>query len=300
MGRHWRTISEKNSFVFRDEYLRAHHPYLQDNDGQSKPPQEDLPQLRMLLVGGAMAMKQTVGLLHAASQATARAWPDFAAYDCTSCHHELRIQSDRQPVSISGEPFIPRGRPLFSNWPTTNGRLAARFVDSSAKADDGIRSLRLILAEKPFGFREKIADPQGAAATVQADFQAMAQQLAVKPLTARDGLAALHFLCAAPTDYRERADYEAARQRAWAIEIVSAELKGKLEFATDMAAFDAALDEMRNELWLRLPYDARSAGKLDPALGITQERTKRLQVAGEYSSARLEEQLAKLRAVLVD
>lgn len=300
MGQHWRTIQEKNSFVFRDEYLQANHPYLRVSNGKQTPPEADLPQLRMLLVGGAMAIQQTVGLLQAESQDMARAWPDFAAYDCASCHHELRIQSDRQPISVPGEPLIPRGRPLFSNWPTTNSRLAASFLDSSDKGENGIRSLRAILAEKPFGSRDKIADPQGIATTLQTDFLAMAQQLAVKPLTARDGLTALHLLCEPPTDYRERADYEAARQRAWAIEIVSAELKGKLEFATDMAAFDATLNEISNELWLRLPNDARSNAMTSANTGITEERTKRLQAAGEYSPPHFDEQLTKLRTLLLE
>jgi hypothetical protein len=174
------------------------------------------------------------------------------------------------------------------------------MIESSEKAEDGIRSMRAILAEKPFGFREKIADPQGAATSLQTDFHTMAQQMADKPLTPRDGLATLRFLCTAPTDYRERADYEAARQRAWAIEVVSAELKGKLQFATDMGAFEATLDEIHNELWLRLPNDARAGRGLDSGTGITEERMKRLQVAGEYSSARFEEQLTKLRALLME
>jgi len=303
MGQHWRTIQEKNSFVFRDEYLQANHPYLRGSDGKQIPPEEDLPQLRLLLVGGAMAIEQTVGLLQAEAQATARAWPDFAAYDCASCHHELRIQSDRQPDSV-GVPIIPRGRPLFSIWPTANSRLAARFLDtreegSRERSESSIRLLREILAEKPFGLRTKIADRDGAATSLQTDFQDIAKKLATAPLNARDGLAVLHFLCEAPADYRESVDYEAARQRAWAIQVVASELKGKLEFATDMSKFEKTVDEIENELWLRLPNDIRPKDS-DSSTGITEQRTERLKAAARYSPALFEDHLKTLRALLVE
>lgn len=64
---------------------------------------------------------------------------DFAAFDCASCHHDLKYPSDRQARGYTGRP----GRPLFRPAPFA----LARVVVGHAATLDGGKELAPALAE---------------------------------------------------------------------------------------------------------------------------------------------------------
>lgn len=85
---------------------------------------------------------------------------DFAAFDCASCHHDLKYPSDRQARGYAGRP----GRPLFR---PAAFALANVVVDHAARTSGGAGlkdSLRLLkAAEKNFfdAFAQKsLGDPE--------------------------------------------------------------------------------------------------------------------------------------------
>ena len=117
MPPHWRELGEKGDFRFQAEFIEASYP------GWKHDPTDDLPQTRAVVIGGVLALRESVQLLldHAA-EATAGAgqtplasFPDFAVFDCASCHHDLRPESWRLEIVSDGTTQLEKPRKLDDN-----------------------------------------------------------------------------------------------------------------------------------------------------------------------------------------
>ena len=82
--------------------------------------------------GGAWAAGQAIGLRdglrHLVRQARERGWPDFAAYECSACHHDLRRPTWRQQRGFPGR---TPGTPALDSSRHALLPLLARAVGSS-------------------------------------------------------------------------------------------------------------------------------------------------------------------------
>lgn len=228
MPRHWETWAEKLKRLpkQKDAFAKA---YQFDAERQ----QGEFEQARMATVAGVVAFRESMKL--AADQAEGRAkvnnqtlpWPEFAAFDCYACHHDLKRDSWRQKRGYKGIP----GRPQLRDWP-----LALLLVSIDHAAHDGAKTTNPTLArsafdqelhkliqalnDRPFGEPKTVAH---AARTLEKWCSGLIAQLE-KGTYDR---ASTDRLLSAITSYaqKETVDFDSARQLAWAFTTLKMELE---------------------------------------------------------------------------
>lgn len=147
------------------------------------------------------------------------AWPEFSQFDCYACHHDLKSNSWRQTAQAAGRP----GRARLVPWPAALARAASSLKGVEFTAPEQ-RLIESVVAT-PFGDGEVVTKAARELATAcdelaialeSSDWtQASQQQLLDAVLAAGGGLVT-------PV-----ADYDSARQYAWAFGVLQAELEGK-------------------------------------------------------------------------
>jgi hypothetical protein len=217
MPSHWRGIREKGEFRHFAGYLKANFP------GMGYDPLQDLPKTKSVMVGGVMALHESIELL--ADQSTDPSWPELAVFDCTACHHDLRSPAWRQTRGYSG--LIP-GRPGTLEWPNAliklaiNHRAGGDSTKFQAEWDafaEKKQELTNALNAQPFGNSEGLKVAAGAMLPwlkqlandiVMSSVQQPQAELAMKQL-----------LSLGPRDYP---DYHSARQILWAYRTIRSEV----------------------------------------------------------------------------
>jgi hypothetical protein len=63
--------------------------------------------LRRWALAQPIALRESVGQLQRATSKAADSWPDFAVFDCSSCHHALTVPSERQERAHAGRAGLP-------------------------------------------------------------------------------------------------------------------------------------------------------------------------------------------------
>jgi Cytochrome c554 and c-prime len=275
--RHWWLLSERKS-----PELRAQ---LGFKDGQ-------LEQTKLAIVGAAVALKTSMKLL--ADEATAaekaaapgQEWPDYARFDCWSCHHDLKRESWRQARGYQGPP----GRVPVSEWPLAIVDLGIERLAMDDPAALALRSelqrFRQVLRDqansRPFGKKVSIAK----AAKELSDWS----DVLIKKLTAASyDQAIARKLLRKLVEKAELStpDYDSARHIAWTIKLLVEELGDKLPNKEPIAAILKQFDE---GLKLDLP-----AGK---KYEIEDQLDSALQIIGDYEPATFQKQLKELLGLL--
>src|SRR5579863_2599450 len=211
MPAHSRKFQEKGNFKFRDEYIVA------SKITDATP--ESMPRTKGVLVGGIVALSRSLEL-YAKNSGTAQG-PDFAMFDCTACHHELRLPTWRQTRSRLGKP----GRPRLPEWPSVLAEISVAQVDPKSSSDlhDKLEKLSLAMSARPFGGSDEvqklIAGEDGLIAWLNNQTQALVARTMVKK-DADLALTALYDLGAT-----EVYDFHSARQIAWAIRAIETETR---------------------------------------------------------------------------
>jgi hypothetical protein len=215
--RHWRSIGEKE-FPEKQKYKNNHGLH------------SDFPETEQLIIGAITTFQITTRNL-ADGKHTDADKPsslDFAAYDCASCHHELKSKSTRQ-LRASRE--ISLGRPRPHSW----SKLLVDVVlqgDALTTHEAGWRDLCTDLSAAPFGKRDKLTHRQyheylAAMEMLKANLAKREDpEDLTKPeerITAERARGILEKLLA--IDVVQTPDYFSAKQRADAIVIVATELK---------------------------------------------------------------------------
>ena len=108
MPPHWRPIREKGSFEFREEYLKANAA------GAAHDPTQELPRTKGVILGGLLALRESVQLVVTQTDRSVPNWPELALFDCSACHHDLKSPSWRQARNSNPKLL---GRPQMSVWP---------------------------------------------------------------------------------------------------------------------------------------------------------------------------------------
>ncbi|MBI2807766.1 MAG: hypothetical protein HYX68_22525 [Planctomycetes bacterium] len=222
MPGHWVEFSAKSKQVrelfvehTKDE-LYARKAYKRDG----------LPRTRSMLVGAVITaseyLRQVSQLADEEVKSPVRrpAWPEFAAFDCYACHHELKSPSWRQERKPAGK--IP-GRPALHDWPFALARIALKNAGvSRGDVDAPFANLRDAIYRKPFG--DQLAASK-AARLAAAWLREKGLEIEKKPLDKDDGIAILKDIIA--TGSRETLDYESARQLVWAYNVIDKELRSE-------------------------------------------------------------------------
>jgi hypothetical protein len=236
---HWRTVQEKlyrpeafryyrpdadrtdaenyARFVLRADDVKLAESYLAANPGSFSPdPGSDMARAKDVLISGLGVLATYAELVGAAQVEGARGGPEFAVYDCTACHHELR--SDFPTASRVRRPGAP-GRPPPALWTLALARLGA--AQARADIEPAIAELNASFAARPFGDPERMRAAAGALAR---QCWTAAKTLAGQSV---DRAAAEQLLAQLvhPQHDVDR-DYHAARQYAWAIREVIKDLAG--------------------------------------------------------------------------
>jgi hypothetical protein len=115
MPPHWRELGQKAAVVRDDDRIRQANGYKET----------DLPDVKAVVIGGVVALRESVRLSGEWAAANSGGWPDFAQYDCAACHHELERPSWRQTRSTPGRP----GRLFVSNWPVPLAEIGVKRLE---------------------------------------------------------------------------------------------------------------------------------------------------------------------------
>jgi hypothetical protein len=248
---------------------------------------------RLSLVSAAAALKTSMELLSTETKAAGTstvpglAWPDYARFDCWSCHHDLKRESWRQARGYEGAP----GRPPISEWPLAVVKLGiARLVldDPSAKTLQGelLAHQKAVLDEanaRPYGRKAGLATAANLFA-VWAD--ALMQRLSTAPYDEAVSAKLLRILVESADE--TVVDYDAARQIAWTIKILVADSGSKL--GDKKEAIEAIIKKLDTGLNLILP--AGREYKIEDELG------KALQIIGDYEPSMFQKDLKELLSLL--
>jgi hypothetical protein len=217
MPRHW-------------QYLREKDPKVREELGYKQGEQE---QAKLILIGAAVALRETMALLEAQAKTclTARNADgkvlDLSNFDCYACHHDLQAPSWRQRRGYPGKP----GRVPMRPWSTELIKLG---IVASAKNTDlanaqlsefraGMKKVNDAFSARPYGDPEQI---QSAAAAMRKWANAFARKLNAGTIDAKTARALLSRF--APLYAGAKLlDYDSARQVAWSFEVIYDELNGK-------------------------------------------------------------------------
>ncbi|MEO1994976.1 MAG: multiheme c-type cytochrome [Planctomycetaceae bacterium] len=312
MPSHWRNLRQKQDFKHRDAFIKATRP------GYAQHVATDLPQTKSVVIGGVMALRQSLQLF--AGTARDSGWPELAVFDCQACHHDLKVPSPRQRLGYGNR--IP-GRPSISAWPSALIALGIGLgngpgADAAAKEfADKMALLEQELNARPFGRSERIEAIVTGTDGIVPWLDALAHKLLQTSFDRGAAVSLLKQLTELPPKHYP--DYNSARQIAWAIVTIHAELKGTYpEFKplpenetltarfereqADVRAFQlwkidhrkrrtVIVDQLKSyagkdnpdfELILRLPPRVDAAAPANAPGGIVGQLQKSLEAIGHY------------------
>lgn len=280
--RHWWLIAER-----KDPKVKASLGY---KDGQ-------LEQTKLALVGSAVALKASLRLLADEAKSSAQpvapgqAWPDYARFDCWSCHHDLKRDGWRQ---ARGYPDGPPGRVPVAEWPLA---LVDLGIDHLARRDPAAEALRTELRglEKALHDQANIRQfgKKAAIAKVADDFATWAEVL-IKKLSSADfaqpdASSLLRKLVEKSLGDAEFStpDYDSARHVAWTIGVLVKDLGDSLPNRPRIEGVLAKLDK-----GLKLTLPAGRNYDIEKQIGGA------LEVIGDYDPAAFKADVRELAELL--
>jgi hypothetical protein len=219
MPSHWRNLRQKQDFKHRDAFIKATRP------GYAQHVATDLPQTKSVVIGGVMALRQSLQLF--AGTAHDSDWPELAVFDCQACHHDLKVPSRRQQLGYGKR---TPGRPSISAWPSALVTLGIGLDDrpetdaATKEFADKMALLEQELNARPFGRSERIEAIVTGTDGIVPWLDALADKLLHRSFDRAVAVSLLKQLTELPPKHYP--DYNSARQIAWAIVTIRAELKG--------------------------------------------------------------------------
>lgn len=216
MPAHWRYLPEKGPFESRAEYIKLNYPEHPHDAGL------DLPRTRSAVVGGLVALRESLELFASQAKPENSQGPELALFDCQACHHDLRAPSWRQQRDAQSAP----GRPTLPEWPFALVNVSLRqiagddsgqFAKLTAEFATQRQQLLASIQKQPFG------DKQAAARA--AEFAKWLEPHIKSLSTSRFDTAAAQrsILELSTLGPQEFPDFHSARQRVWALGIIQRE-----------------------------------------------------------------------------
>ncbi len=256
MPKHWRYLREKGNFpqrgTFPDEAgIPAELPpldlrtYLHANfRGYDHDPAKDLPRTKAVILGGVVALRESVQLLADLAGTVPRNSIELAAFHCSACHHDLKVTDPEKGPRQFGS--SRPGRPPMQLWPVVLVKLAVRkdaddqekeFAAELAAFDDKLAVLRDAISVQPFGDPDAIATAAQALNKWLNDLASRLDRAVFDEAAARTAINTL--LDSPESDY---VDYHSARQIAWALKAILSELHSPYPKSGGEEGFMSAAD----------------------------------------------------------
>jgi hypothetical protein len=279
--RHWQYVREKT----RERQKRI-EPVKQNN----------LERAELVAVGGLVAFRESVKLWADQAEASkpelAAEWPDFARFDCSSCHHDLQAAETppwRQAQS-RGLRTAP-GRPNAPAWPTVLVPIAIEALGKDtesaslqqAQFERDLEQFRAAVTIRPFGDRRAGSLAARKLVSWANHLLDDAPRAVVDQVKAR---ALLAEICARAAE--SILDYDTARQLAWAFRAVYQDVAA---ISKADPRIETILARLEKELSLILP----TAGEQVP---IENSLKRRLGFAADYHPDRIQDLFKELQAGL--
>ncbi len=237
MPQHWQAPQQlyqsMENWPEREAYFRTNYSELFTNNPLATPAAISWP-TQKLMTGTVQSRRHYLQLLTDATDS--EYWGDFALYDCSSCHHELRVNSGRQRRGFFGTP----GRPPEVRW----AKVQLELLLGQAYGMVAMQSVQLKLAqalnERPFGNPSHVesAAQQGmrqldrvqqavSAAVVDAGLVENAFTDFLTRLFAGlgDSSTATNPAAAVESCRLELLEYDIARNTIWTLQVLSGELR---------------------------------------------------------------------------
>jgi len=149
------------------------------------------------------------------------AWPEFSQFDCCACHHDLKSGSWRQAGQSVGRP----GRPRLVPWPAALAGAATAVSAKAATFSELEQRLNDSVAAAPFG---DVMSVPLAARELAAACDELAISIESSGWTEESQRLMLNAILTAGGGFAKPvADYDSARQYAWAFAVLQAESEGK-------------------------------------------------------------------------
>lgn len=210
MPPHWRHLEEKPDFDFRKEFLKANPSATAGGAFHDS---------RAALISAVVAMQASLELVASQVEETQRI-PDFAAFDCYACHHDLKTPAWRQQRKDVGTP----GRPRPAVWPTTLIEAAYAFAAADpATYRRALQGYYVAFDAQPFGNPRQLAVARKALQNELATLLKQTETASADEAAVKRAFTAL----TSPAAYLTL-DYDAARQTSWALRVVADDLAVEL------------------------------------------------------------------------
>ncbi len=217
MPRHWRTNTELYQSL---KNYRERELYFKQTLGptieEAGEPMDQLDwRVQTIVIGAITAYQQSLALIEQAASPNSKRWGDYALYDCSGCHHELKVPSSRQ-AARSGS---PPGRPRLVEWPKTLSAAAFESIQVAPEIVNAENQLHRAVAETPFGNRQQVALRAKELDALLLHYRTQLERESLKPAFISRYLVAL-----TQTEEKNLIDYQTARQMNWAIRGIDSEL----------------------------------------------------------------------------
>jgi hypothetical protein len=324
MPTHWRSINEKGDFVHRDDWIEKNLGVKKEDVAT------DLVKSKAVLISGVVALRESVNLFVTGGLESEN-WPDFAAFDCIACHHDLAAPSWRQRRGYAmGVP----GRPLPYAWPTALVKLAIRqrtqdddvaYKTQVAEFEGHLSTVYSAALKSPFG---NPADLKNLGLDFSANAEGKAKpgnliqwldQLADDVFRSKLDKAAAKVVLGEVVNLptKDYPDFHSARQLIWAFRTISTDMNLKYpEFKKGTDNDTAIANKKALDAW-RLGPAAETEAAIDKQLAelgfieklaiqlpagqkyvVAELLPGNLELIGQYDQAWFKEQLPKLKAIL--
>jgi hypothetical protein len=282
MPRHWQYLREKDKVV---------QAIILKHDNKEIPDHEvRWEQSRLVLINGAVSLRESLSLIASMakecekdSNPTKRVL-DYAVFDCSACHHELKNPSWRQDRVYLSKP----GRPYMQMWPTTLTRISMGPAGiKETELESRLKKLADAFSIRPFGDPSSIARDAG---DVVGWMNGVIERLTTSTF---DEASAIKFQKALATfNDHDYPDYESARQRAWAFIILSDELEWKQGQTGEAQkrAYKKRLEDVNKRLGGRLLLDLPSGQNKEIMTVLPTSLSK----MGEYEPKQFRQDIRKL------
>jgi hypothetical protein len=291
MPRHWEEFAAKSDKV-RAQFLQ----FTKDAIYQGKRFEKaNLHRTKSLLVGGLVSASEYLRLAGQLAAPETKSlvprpdWPEFAAFDCYACHHELKSPAWRQ--MRPAPPGIP-GRPPLQEWHLVLARIALKTL-GDADFDAKLAEVRQAIGRTPFGTREEMAKATSPAADW---LLAAGDKLQLRSITLDEGAKILKEIAAAASS--QVLDYDSARQLTWAFKVVHGEM-GKTQNSDAIATQIEPLNKMflldlrsGRKAATTVPGEAKERQTIEVDLGIV------LPLIASYEPGRFQERFREITKLL--
>ncbi len=243
------------------------------------------------LVASAVALREAAALLRDltapanGAQKTATPWPEFAAFDCYACHHELlasgrRADSTRTNWRRDPEYIMrPPGMPRLPLWPTALAEVASSGWDGRDALNRSMATLRKNVSTRAFGRADEIHQ---AARQAHDEAEKLVESLAGGKVDAQAAKKLLQRLCEHATI--EVCDVDTARQIKWALATIYDELAAMVPSVRDA--------EIRQALSNLDQYLGSTLSSSEPEFDILKARMTK---AANYNYAEFQRQIRELK-----